>query len=630
MAQIFTVQLTEGNSEGNYDVYYNQVGNSYFATATTTNELTRNLTFGVLSNGINIAIPNEATSIIILGLSCNNTFTYPVTPISPVDNSPVLCFSYGVGTITEYLTFTPNVISDTTGKPTWTSGPYTIGWNNSTSRWELFISKTLIFVSYYTSSDLVPDGNWEGLGETGRRYITNISRNACVVVKSLSVRLTQTPNTCFIDPKNQQNCDGNITVTASGGVPPYYYSIDGTNFQNSPAFNNLCPNTYTIITKDSQGTIDSSTITVENGAQPGSYTITIPNGVQTMSSSPIQQIQKNNWALNIPSLNAGTTFNIILTFQNVRTIGLPGTGNITDAIEVYKNGSLVDASSRDIVETTELRGDCAYYKNVTLETITYLIEYVVGTTISGTCTSTLNLTAPTVINDCATQLSDIVNLSVDLNSINCICCDIQGLKGEILMNNILTATILSTLTPICLNYGNTCYSALNVQTPQTDSKPAPTTCLYQTYYSTDNQINRDSILYTGNTSPLIHVGAGFYATEVSTGYGTIYETNSSGNVINILDANNTSCSNTPIQTYKYYEVRKSFCGSCGNIVSESVYVAVDSDSVIIENFYYTTGPNSDTNSPVYRIKNGPYEIISEIYENIIDASTGSQVCSSAC
>jgi hypothetical protein len=37
---------------------------------------------------------------------------------------------------------------------------------------------------------------------------------------------------------------GTITVTAPIGAQ-YTYSIDGTNFQSSPAFNNVAPNTYT-------------------------------------------------------------------------------------------------------------------------------------------------------------------------------------------------------------------------------------------------------------------------------------------------------------------------------------------------------------------------------------------------
>jgi hypothetical protein len=38
---------------------------------------------------------------------------------------------------------------------------------------------------------------------------------------------------------------GTITVTAPLGAQ-YTYSIDGTNFQSSPTFNNVAPNTYTV------------------------------------------------------------------------------------------------------------------------------------------------------------------------------------------------------------------------------------------------------------------------------------------------------------------------------------------------------------------------------------------------
>ena len=152
------------------------------------------------------------------------------------------------------------------------------------------------------------------------------------------------------------------------------------------------------------------------------------------------------------------------------------------------------------------------------------------------------------------------------------------------------------------------------------------TCLYQTYYCTDSSITTNSILYTNNTSPLTHVGAGFYATEVATGNGLIYETDSSGKVINILDASDTSCSNVILPTYKYYEARRYNCGDCGN---EKYITYVASMVSLTIDYYYTTGPNSGTNSAVYKIKNGPvYSNVQE--EAIIDASTGSQVCSSAC
>jgi gliding motility-associated-like protein len=43
---------------------------------------------------------------------------------------------------------------------------------------------------------------------------------------------------------------GSITVSTSGGVPPYQYSIDGTNFQSSSTFGDLDEGVYQIVVKD--------------------------------------------------------------------------------------------------------------------------------------------------------------------------------------------------------------------------------------------------------------------------------------------------------------------------------------------------------------------------------------------
>jgi hypothetical protein len=156
------------------------------------------------------------------------------------------------------------------------------------------------------------------------------------------------------------------------------------------------------------------------------------------------------------------------------------------------------------------------------------------------------------------------------------------------------------------------------------------TCSLQTYYCADNPIIENvSILYSNNTSPLSPVGAGFYATEVGTGSGTVYETDSSGKVISILDANDTSCSNVIVPTYKYYEARRYNCGDCGN-QKYITYVAVNSMVSLTIDYYYTTGPNSNSNSPVYKIKDGPFNSITEPHENTVDSSRGASICERSC
>ncbi|WP_299892528.1 SprB repeat-containing protein, partial [uncultured Lacinutrix sp.] len=57
-----------------------------------------------------------------------------------------------------------------------------------------------------------------------------------------------TSNLCY-DPTN----GATIEVTASGGMPPYQYNINGGAFQSSNIFSNLTPNTYVIIVRDAFG-----------------------------------------------------------------------------------------------------------------------------------------------------------------------------------------------------------------------------------------------------------------------------------------------------------------------------------------------------------------------------------------
>jgi hypothetical protein len=77
----------------------------------------------------------------------------------------------------------------------------------------------------------------------------------------------------------QTSCTGNtgtITITATGGVPPYMYSKDGgLNFQTSNIFNNLGPGNYPLVIKDANGCQASGNaiITALNGPQITNITV---------------------------------------------------------------------------------------------------------------------------------------------------------------------------------------------------------------------------------------------------------------------------------------------------------------------------------------------------------------------
>ena len=80
-----------------------------------------------------------------------------------------------------------------------------------------------------------------------------ISGIVIVKVNSLTLQLLSKANVTCTD------ANGTIAVTAVGGVLPYSYSTNGTNFQNSSVFNGLLAGTYTITVKDGKGCTASIT-----------------------------------------------------------------------------------------------------------------------------------------------------------------------------------------------------------------------------------------------------------------------------------------------------------------------------------------------------------------------------------
>jgi large repetitive protein len=53
------------------------------------------------------------------------------------------------------------------------------------------------------------------------------------------------------------NNDGEIIITASGGNPPYQYSIDGIEYQESNTFSNLSAGIYNISIKDTENSVNT-------------------------------------------------------------------------------------------------------------------------------------------------------------------------------------------------------------------------------------------------------------------------------------------------------------------------------------------------------------------------------------
>lgn len=93
--------------------------------------------------------------------------------------------------------------------------------------------------------------------------ITNIE------VKNYCINITST-----ISNETCGNKNGAITVNGSGGVLPYQYSIDGTNYQGNNVFTGLDSGTYTITIKDANLMIGKANVSIINLASPSVTIIT--------------------------------------------------------------------------------------------------------------------------------------------------------------------------------------------------------------------------------------------------------------------------------------------------------------------------------------------------------------------
>ncbi|HLX93040.1 MAG TPA: hypothetical protein VKR32_15250, partial [Puia sp.] len=90
----------------------------------------------------------------------------------------------------------------------------------------------------------------------------NTSKTSITVGNScLQVTATTVASTCG-------NANGTIQASASNGLTPYEYSIDGVNFQASNIFQNLAPGNYTITVMDATGATGSTTIALAGSIGP--------------------------------------------------------------------------------------------------------------------------------------------------------------------------------------------------------------------------------------------------------------------------------------------------------------------------------------------------------------------------
>lgn len=216
--------------------------------------------------------------------------------------------------------------------------------------------------------------------------------------------------------------DGEITVTASGGLPAYQYSLDGTNFQANNIFTGLAAGPYTATVRDANNCLATVNITVLqpsaltlnlvqdsvecNGGSDGSITVTAGGG------SPGYQYSLDGTTFqpsNVFANRAAGPYTVTLrdargciltgniTVLQPAVLGISGAATNVTCVGANNGTITATATGGSLPYQYQLNGGALQSSNVFngLSANNYTLNVVDGNGCSQS--TTVNVTAPTAI-----------------------------------------------------------------------------------------------------------------------------------------------------------------------------------------------------------------------------------------
>jgi len=226
---------------------------------------------------------------------CIDCETPPPPPIPLPSNLCMNIAQYDATILTSLQQVNFSSASTINGYQSWTSSTpsYTIYYNTGNTRWE---------VSGWTSS-----------GVPNFPFPVNYPEGTWIVSGSYSKQVTVVSGTCVSPPlrfritKDDPSCasvnDGSITINVQSGTPPYSYSLDGVNYQNSPnVFFGLGANNYLVYVKDSLNNVATLPVILNNTNSIGNYSLNLQ--VSNLSVLPVvnTSITSKRWTMSVPTL----------------------------------------------------------------------------------------------------------------------------------------------------------------------------------------------------------------------------------------------------------------------------------------------------------------------------------------
>ena len=189
-----------------------------------------------------------------------------------------LCGPTGLLDVTQPSALTGSISSHTdVSVPGGNNGSVTVSGSGGTAPYQ-----------YQFGSGALQASGTFGTLTAGSYTVTVQDNNGCTVpvpvtitqpAASLSGTATQTNVSCF------GSSNGSITVTGTGGVPPYDYSLNGATFQASGTFGSLAAGIYTVTIRDAVLTNFNVNVTITQPASSVSGSISSQTNVLCFGSS---------------------------------------------------------------------------------------------------------------------------------------------------------------------------------------------------------------------------------------------------------------------------------------------------------------------------------------------------------
>lgn len=342
-------------------------------------------------------------------------------PVIPKEETN-LCVTFTTRNDKEYLNpiqstnvqFYPSTVIN--GEPSWTAStnPYVIYWNSSVTpnQWELTGYPFTNIINY--DSSYPPLSNWQ---ISGPPTLLNMS----VVSGSCSTAYTIS----LIVNKNNGACEegGEILVTASGGIAPYQYSINGgQSYQQSPIFNNLPTGNYNVQVLDSNNIISQVVQTSIVTSPPTSYTVTLN-----------ANYVNNTFNIVAPSLPSGVTISLNLVI-NIQTGFYPST--LVPQPLFLTVGYVTGTSITNLITSNNsqsaLTGPCTSSGPITISQSQRALSYPLTLTSNQVVTgNTINSIGLFSVGSCkgAKSTYSLSLTSATLN--NCNCCNVVTVNPQL-------------------------------------------------------------------------------------------------------------------------------------------------------------------------------------------------------